>query len=187
MKKLIALSLIPLLSGCLSASSPRVSQWLLEYKGPVRATRLAKYEVGRVSQVTVRSPYNEVGIAVLRADGSMAFDPYNEYAANPTAMLRGFVFDAMDASGLFGSVVNSSSSVKSQAMSEIMVTRLALDCRTEGERKAVAAVQVRLIADDGKSLHAQGKGEADAKGGNYGEALSDALSTALNSAFAQFR
>ena len=187
MKKLIALLLIPILTGCLSASAPRVTQWLLEYKGPVRATRLVKYEVGRVSQVLVRSPYNEVGIAVLRADGSMAFDPYNEYAANPTAMLKGFVFDAMDASGLFGTVVNPSSSVKSQAMAEVLVSRLALDCRKEGERKAVAAVRVRLIANDGKALYAQGEGTADAKGGNYGAALSDALSTALNSAFAQFR
>ena len=187
MKKLIALSLIPLLTGCLSASSPKVTQWLLEYKGPVRAAQPAKYEVGRVSQVLVRSPYNEVGIAVLRADGSMAFDPYNEYAANPTAMLKGFVFDAMDASGLFGAVVNPSSSVKSQVLSEVLVSRLALDCRTEGERKAVAAVRVRLIADDGKVLYAQGEGTADAKDGNYGAALSDALSIALNLAFGQFR
>ena len=187
MKKLIALSLIPLLSGCLSAGSPRVTQWLLEYKGPVRTTRLTKYEVGRVSQVLVRSPFNEVGIAVLRADGSMAFDPYNEYAANPTAMLKGFVFDAMDASGLFGTVVNPSSSVRSQALAEVLVSRLALDCRKEGERKAVAAVRVRLIADDGKALYAQGEGTADAKDGNYGAALSAALSAALNSAFAQFR
>ena len=187
MKKLIALSLFPLLSGCLSASAPRVTQWLLEYKGPVRVTRLVKYEVGRVSQVLVRSPYNEVGIAVLRADGSMAFDPYNEYAANPTALLKGFVFDAMDASGLFGTVVNPSSSVKSQALAEVLVSRLALDCRKEGERKAVAAVRVRLIANDGKALYAQGEGSADAKDGNYGAALSAALSAALNTAFAQFR
>ena len=187
MKKLIALSLIPLLSGCLTASSPKVTQWLLEYKGPVRTTRLTKYEVGRVSQVLVRSPYNEVGIAVLRVDGSMAFDPYNEYAANPTAMLKGFVFDAMDASGLFGTVVNPSSSVKSHVQAEVLVSRLALDCRKEGERKAVAAVRVRLIANDGKALYAQGEGTADAKDGNYGAALSDALSTALNTAFGQFR
>ena len=187
MKKLIALSLIPLLFGCLSASSPKVTQWLLEYKGPVRATRLTKYEVGRVSQVLVRSPYNEVGIAVLRADGSMAFDPYNEYAANPTAMLKGFVFDAMDASGLFGTVLNPSSSVRSQALAEVLVSRLALDCRKEGERKAVAAVRVRLIANDGKSLYAQSEGTSDAKDGNYGAALSDALSIALNLAFGQFR
>ena len=187
MNKLIALSLIPLLSGCLSASAPRVTQWLLEYKGPVRATRLTKYEVGRVSQVLVRSPYNEVGIAVLRADGSMAFDPYNEYAANPTAMLKGFVFDAMDASGIFGTVVNPSSSVKSQALVEVVIARLALDCRREGERKAVASVRVRLISDDGKALHVQGEGTVDAKDGNYGAALSNALSMALNSAFGQLR
>ena len=187
MKRLIALALIPVLSGSRSATSPKVTQWLLEYKGTNRATQQVKYEVGRVSQVLVRSPYNEVGIAVLRADGSMAFDPYNEYAANPTALLKGFVYDAMDASGLFGAVVNPSSSVRSQALAEVLVSRLALDCRKEGERKAVAAVRVRLIANDGKTLYAQGEGTADAKDGNYGAALSDALSTALNTAFAQFR
>lgn len=187
MKKLIALSLIPVLSGCLSASSPKVSQWLLEYNGPVCMTRLTKYDVGRVSQVQVRSPYNEVGLAVLRADGSMAFDPYNEYAANPAAMLKGVAFDAMDASGLFGTVVNSSSSVKAQSMAEVLVTRLALDCRKEGERKAVASLRVRIIADDGKALYAQGDGEADAKDGNYGAALSSAISSAFDSAFGRFR
>ena len=187
MNKLIAFALIPVLSGCLSASSPKVTQWLLEYKGSNGAAQPAKYEVGRVSQVLVRSPYNEVGIAVLRADGSMAFDPYNEYAANPAALLKGFVYDAMDASGLFGAVVNPSSSVRSSAMVEVLVSRLALDCRTEGTRKAVVAVLVRLIADDGKVAYARGEGEADAKDGNYGAAFSVALSAALGSAFGQFR
>ena len=187
MKKLIALTLIPVLSGCLSASSPKITQWLLEYKGTNRAAQPVKYEVGRVSQVLVRSPYNETGIAVLRADGSMAFDPYNEYAANPAALLKGFVSDAMDASGLFGAVVNPSSSVRSSVMVEVLVSRLALDCRKEGERKALAAVRVRLIANDGNALYAQGEGEADAKDGNYGAAFSVALSAALGSAFGQFR
>ena len=187
MKKLIALSLIPVLSGCLSASAPKVTQWLLEYKGPVRTTRLPKFEVGRVSQALIRSPYNATGIVVLKADGSMAFDPYNEYAANPVAMLKGVVFDAMDASGLFDSVVNPSSAVKAQAMAEVLVTQLTLDCRTEGNRKAVASVRVRLIPVEGQPVHAQGEGTADAKDGNYGAALSSALSTALDSAFGQFR
>ena len=187
MKKLIALALIPVVSGCLSASSPKVTQWLLEYKGTKRAAQPAKYEVGRVSQVLVRSPYNETGIAVLRADGSMAFDPYNEYAANPTALLKGFVYDAMDASGLFGAVVNPSSSVRSSTMVEVLVSRLALDCRKEGERKALASVRVRILVDAEKVLYAQGEGEADAKDGNYGAAFSLALSAALSSAFGQFR
>ena len=187
MKKIVVFALLPILAGCLSADSPKVTQWLLEYRGPVKTTRVPKYEVGRVSQILVRSPYNETGIAVFRADGSMAFDPYNEYAANPTALLKGLVFDAMDASGLFGTVVNPSSSVKSSALAEVLVSRLALDCRTEGERKAVASVRVRILADAEKPLYAQGSGEADAKDGNYGAALSDALSMALNAAFGQFR
>ena len=187
MRKLIAFALLPVLSGCLTASTPKVTQWLVEYKGVAKAASPAKYEVGRVSQVLVRSPYNETGIAVLRADGSMAFDPYNEYAANPTALLKGFVYDAMDASGLFGAVVNPSSSVRSSAMVEVLVSRLVLDCRKEGERKAVATVRVRLLVDSGKVLYAQGEGEADAKDGNYGAAFSVALSAALGSAFGQFR
>ena len=186
MKRLLSLALIPVLSGCLSASAPKVTQWPLEYRGPVKETRLPKYEVGRISQILVRSPYNETGIAVLRADGSMAFDPYNEYAANPTSLLKGVVFDAMDASGLFGSVVNPSSSVKSQALAEILIGRLALDCRKAGERKAVASVRVRIIPGNGKAQQAKGEGEADAKDGNYGAALSGALSAALSSAFGQF-
>ena len=187
MKKIVVFALLPILAGCLSADSPKVTQWLLEYRGPVKTTRIPKYEVGRVSQILVRSPYNETGIAVFRADGSMAFDPYNEYAANPTALLRGFVLDAMDASGLFGSVVNPSSSVKSSALVEVLIGRLALDCRREGERKAVASVRVRIIADGERALYAKGEGETDAKDGNYGAALSDALSKALNSAFEQLR
>ena len=187
MKQILAILTLPVLAGCLSASSPKVTQWLLEYRGPVKMTRIPKYEVGRVSQILVRSPYNEVGIAVLRTDGSMAFDSYNEYAANPTALMRSVVFDAMDASGLFGSVVNPSSSVKSSALVEVLIGRLALDCRREGERKAVASVRVRIIADGELALHAKGEGEADAKDGNYGAALSDALSKALSSAFEQFR
>ena len=187
MRKLISIALLPVLSGCLTAGTPKVAQWLVEYKGPAKEADSAKFGVGRVSQVLVRSPYNETGIAVLRADGSMAFDPYNEYAANPTSLLKGFVFDAMDASGLFGAVVNPSSSVRSTATVEVLVSRLALDCRKEGERKAVAAVRVRVLADSDKVLYAQGEGSADAKDGNYGAALSDALSTALNTAFGQFR
>ena len=187
MKKLIAFFLIPVLSGCFTASVPKVSQWILEYEGSVRTAQVAKYDVGRVSQVLVRSPYNEVGIAVLKPDGSVAFDPYNEYAASPTAMLKGMVCDAMNASGLFGSVVNASSSVKSSAMVEAYFTRLALDCRQEGGRKASVTVVVRILGPDGRAAVAKGEGVMDATDGNFGAAFSSAASTALRSAFDRLR
>ena len=187
MKKLIVFSLVPVLAGCLTASAPKVSQWILEYEGSVRTAQAAKYDVGRVSQVMVRSPYNEVGIAVLKADGSVAFDSYNEYAASPTAMLKGMVSDAMNASGLFGSVVNASSSVRSTAMVEAFFTRLALDCRTEGTRKASVAVTVRILGADDRAGIAKGEGTADAADGNFGAAFSKAASAALRAAFDQLR
>lgn len=187
MKKLIALLLAPVLAGCLTATSPEVSLWNLEYAGCSHPAQTAKYDVVRISQVLVRSPYNVTGIAVLRSNGSVAFDPCNEYAALPSSLMKGVVFEAMAASGLCRTVINPSSSATSSASLEVMATKLALDCRQEGERKAVASVRVRIVAADGAASYAQGDGEFDAKGGNYGAALSAALSTALNSAFKQFR
>ena len=187
MKKSVVFSFVPVLAGCLTASAPKVSQWILEYEGTVRTAQVSKYDVGRVSQVLVRSPYNEIGIAVLKADGSVAFDPYNEYAANPTAMLKGMVSDAMNASGIFGSVVNASSSVRSTAMVEAFFTRLALDCRKEGSRQASVSVVVRILGPDERADIATGEGVSDATDGNFGAALSAAASSALQSAFDQLR
>ena len=186
MKKLIAVLSVPVLAGCLTATSPEVSQWNLEYTGGPRPAQTAKYDVVRISQVLVRSPYNAIGIAVLKANGSVAFDPYNEYAAQPSSLLKGVVFEALDASGLCRTVVNPSSSVVSSVSLEMMMTKLALDCRKEGERKAVAGVLVRVVGRDAVDI-VRGEGSSDAADGNYGAAFSRAVSAALASAFAQLR
>ena len=135
-----------------------------------------------MSQVLVRSPYGVKGLAVLRADGSVAFDPYNEYAAGPAAILKGVVHDALAASGLFKEVVESSSSVKASALVEVSFTRLALDCRERGARRAVANVELRVVGDRDIVAHAKGSGESDAADGNYGAAFSRAASEALSAA-----
>lgn len=186
MRKLIALALIPVLAGCLTASSPEVSQWNIEYVGKSRMAKETKYDVVRISQVLVRSPYNLSGIAVLRANGSMAFDPYNEYAAQPSSLIKGVVFEALGASGLCRIVVNPSSFVPSSDSLEVLVTKLALDCRQDGVRRAVANVLVRVLGKDAVDI-ARGEGEVDAADGNYGAAFSRAVSAALDSAFAQLR
>ena len=186
MKKLIAVLLVPALAGCLTVTMPEVSQWNVEYAGAVRPAQKTAYDVVRVTQVMVRSPYNAAGLAVLRADGSVALDPYNEYAALPSSLLKGVVFEALDASGLCRTAVNASSSAVSSASLEVMVTKLALDCRKAGVRRAVADVLVRVIGKDEVRV-ARGDGAADAADGNYGAALSRAVSAALDAAFAQMR
>lgn len=171
------------LGGCLTSSVPESACWNVEYAGsasPAGSGR--RFGVARVSQVLVRSPYGVKGLAVLRANGSVAFDPCNEYAAGPAALLRGVVKDALSASGLFADVVESSSSAKSAVLVEVSFTRLALDCREAGVRRAVAEVELRLVGDRDIVARAMGSGAADAADGNYGAALSRAASGALSGA-----
>ena len=171
------------LSGCLTSSVPEIACWNIEYSGE-RAGRDVepRFGVARVSQVVVRAPYAVKGLAVLRANGTVAFDPYNEYAAGPNALLKGAVEDALAASGLFNAVVGASSTAGASVTAEVAVTRLALDCRKEGLRSAVAELELRLLA--GRDIVASGKGSgvADAADGNYGAAFSSAFSAAIKAA-----
>lgn len=176
------------LSGCLSASrAPEVACWSVEYAGENGAAQIRepRFDVVRVSQVVVRAPYGVKGLAVLRANGTVAFDPYNEYAAGPSALVKGVVEDALSASGLFKAVVGSSSAVRAPLQAEVTVTRLALDCRAEGSRRAVAELDVCLVDGRGIVARAKGAGDADAADGKYGAALSRAVSDALAEAMAR--
>lgn len=188
MKKIAAVVFLPLLTGCLTATVPDVSRWLVEYR-PVKAEqpKLRDLGVARLSQLVVRSPYNEEGLAVLRANGTVAFDPCNEYAAQPSFLLRGAAFDALVASGLFNTVVGATSKVAEDCTVEVAVTRLALDCRKEGERKAVVEVLLRLVKVDALAKTAEGSATVDAADGNYGAAFSQAFSAALLEAAGRLR
>lgn len=183
MKKLLSLALVPALAGCLTSSPLPVAHWPVSYIGPSAAGRSEKYGIGRVSQVVIRAPYNAEGISVLRANGTVEHDAYNEFAALPSTLLKGALLDAMAASGKFKTVVNSSSGTSSSAMVEMMVTKLALDCRQEGERQAVVSIILRILQDGAIVGLAKGEGLADAADGNYGAAFSKAFSDALSSAF----
>ena len=177
---LAAGTLAALLSGCLTSTAPEVSYWMVEYKGASAAKGGARHAVARLSSLQVRAPYDVRDIPVLRADGSMAFDPYNKFPVIPSQLLRGAAIDALAASGSFGSVVTASSAVSADVSAEVSVLKLALDCRNEGVRKAVASVAVRIV-DRGRNTIsvATGAGEADAASGEYSTAFSLAFSSAM--------
>lgn len=179
MKKLLLLLLAPALAGCLSTKSVPVSHWPVNYVGPTAAERPGRLGIGRVSQVVVRAPYNAEGIAVLRGNGTVEHDPYNEFAAIPSTLLKGALLDAMAASGKFTTVVSASSAVKSSAMVEMMVTELALDCRVAGVRTASVKIVLRVLQGSEIVGLEKGEGRADAADGNYGAAFSKAFSDAL--------
>ena len=180
--RLLPLATLPVLSGCLTSSRPsEVACWNIEYaaKTATPAEASPRFGVVRVAHVSVRAPYDTKSISVLRGDGTVAFDPYNEFAAGVARLIKGTVAEALEKSGHFKSVIGSSSSAGSDVFAEVSVTKLALDCRTQGKRKAVADINVMLVASRDIAAISMGSGEADADDGNYGAAFSRAVSDAL--------
>lgn len=174
-------------AGCLTASNPKTAFWSVEYVGGNATEATPKYAVARMSSVVVRAPYGDNRLAVLRPNGSIAFDDLNEYASSPAMLAKGIAGDAMRASGLFKSVIGSSSSVVADVAVEVVVTRLALDCREAGLRKALADVKVRLVENGRLVAAADGSGVVDAGDGRYGVAFTKAVSSAFDSAFSALR
>lgn len=184
MKKLFAICLLPVCTGCLSltATNPTVADW------PVQAGTLAHQEltprfgVTRLSLVAVRAPYDVRQLAVSRADSTLAFDGYNRFAAQPSQLLKGVAQDVLAASGRFKSVVAATSAAAASHVAELTVTDLRLDC-SGGTREAVAGVSL-MVLDRSREIVAlvSGAGRCEAADGDYGAAFSSAFTLALEKA-----
>jgi len=176
------------LCGCLSpAPAPAVSYWLMEFRDSPVAAKEPKFDVVRLSQVIIGQPYAGDRLVVLRKDGTVAFDAGNAFAAAPASLMKEICFSALKTSGLFPDVVDATSGASAGVFAEVFVNRLALDCRQEDSRRAVAELRIRLL--EGKTISATvvGDGVADASDGDYGVAFSKAVSAALTSALAKLR
>ena len=172
-----------LLAGCLGTAPKAPVNWTIEPKAAsVFSAAAAKWGTVRLASVSVRAPYDGQRLAVLRADGSIAFDAFNTFAAAPAALMRGAARDVVEGSGLFARVVQATSSAAAPHALEIGVTRLALDCRTEGARRAVCELTVLLLNGREVVGAARGSGDMPAGTGNYSEAFSAAFTAALSEA-----
>lgn len=181
-----------LLAGCASAP-PQTKSWTVRSKASPPATARAPgdgaataFAATRLGAVSVDAPYDRPAFAVLRADGSLAHDPSNAFAAAPSALLRAPVRAHLAGDGRFGSVVGPSSVAGADAVVETTVTDLSLDCATPGRRTARVALSLDVVnAGRGPRrvvLSGSGAAEADAASGDYGDAFSTALDAALSNA-----
>jgi ABC-type uncharacterized transport system auxiliary subunit len=176
-----ALAVCVLAGGCISSRPPECFNWTVEC-APGEKPKVAsavKYASARLLQVNVRSPYDSRQFAVLRPDGSLAFDPYNRFAAAPAAILRGAALDALSGTGLFGGVYDAASSARTEKTIELTVVRLALDCSLAGER--CAAVELSLTLLDRREVVGcvSGSGRSPAADGDYSRAFSAAFLAAV--------
>ena len=155
-------------AGCLSARRAPVANWLVETPSGA-ASAASGREALALRELRVRAPYDSTAFVVLRENGSVAFDAANAFAARPALMLAEAAREqlkgnAADAPG---------------PATDVLVTRLALDCRSPGRRQAL--VELRLTAGKGAPDRrtAAGRAAVDVARGNYTEAFSRAFAAAL--------
>jgi len=182
-----AIFLLPLLAGCLSSAPRAPINWTIDFSrntDAVAARTNAAAAAVRIAAIDVRAPYSGQRLAVLRPDGSIAFDPCNAFAASPALLLRGAAHEAVEASGMFARVLEPGSSAKETYAMEIVVTQLALDCRTEGRRTAKVAFTLTLIEGRMAVACVRGAGAAEATD-DFSAAFSTAFARAVADALAK--
>ncbi len=143
MKKFAAVIFAFACAGCLSPAPKSPVNWTVDIDTD-----------DKCAFAMVCAPYGGQRIAVLRPNGSIAFDPFNAFAASPSAIIK----DAVVARGGTGTLV---------------VRRLALDCRRPGRRDAL----VELELTDGKQTFKGSAAEPTADG-NFTAAFSHAFKQA---------
>lgn len=176
----LALAALPLFAGCLGSAPKAPKNWSVEWtKTAVERSEKEALPAVKLTQLDVRAPYNGTNLAVLRSDGSIAFDSFNSFAAQPAALLKGAVFDAVEASCVFSQVVSGNSAAVAPYAMEITVTRLALDCRTEGRRDATVSLTTVLVGSRSVVASASGEAAVPVSEGNLSQAFSAAFAEAL--------
>lgn len=181
--RMIMLALLPLAGGCLATAPKAPKTWSIEWsKTGIERTAESKLPAAKLLLVDVRAPYNGSRLAVLRGDGSMAFDSFNSFAAQPASLLRGAAFDVMEASGAFERVVSGGSIASTPLAAEVTVTRLALDCRKLEHRDALVSLTIVLVGNRTVASSASAEASAPVEGGDYSAAFSKAFADAMMSA-----
>ena len=190
MKRMLSYALLLLCAGCFTSGTPTPTSWTVEPRPAAQQVTdveksPAAFGTTRIGTIVVSAPFDRTPFVVRRADGSVAFDAYNQFASTPAALLRRPVKSLLSSDGRFGHVVAPSSVATADASVEVLVTDLSLDCRESGKRTARAAVSVDIVKTGhgprAVALSADGASEADAASGDYSAAFSDAF----NSAFAE--
>ena len=178
---LLPIVLLPAIAGCLGAAPKAPRNWVVDLSAPVSAAASeasAEAPSVKLLQLEVLAPYGGTRLAVLRGDGSIAFDAFNSFAAQPSALLKGAAFDVVESSGVFSRTVRPGSSASADFSLEITVTRIALDCREKGRLDASVALAMTLVG--GRKVFSTSRGEASVQveGGDYSYAFSKSFERA---------
>lgn len=188
-KSLLAFACATLLAGCISSAKRTGVNWTVSMD---RTFALDAEEYGGVAikgvvkllHLAVRAPYDTRQLVVLRADGSIAFDAFNTFAAAPAQLLKGIALDSLERSQRFSRVVPANSSARTDYTVEVEVETLALDCRKDSRRDAVVALTLTLLKSRDVVASSHGEAKIPANGADYSAAFSRAFGDAFARALA---
>ena len=185
---MMTLSAAALLGGCLASAPMTATEWTVDWLRAGKVAVAAPVEPGatlaRLVSVEVRAPFSARELAVLRGDGTIAFDAYNVFAAPPASLFRGPAIDALKASGLYKDVLSPASSGRAEESLELVVSELALDCRGGG-RKASVKVKLTRLGQRGEYLGSSLGAAAVAAESDFSAAFSQAFVEAVGAAVRQ--
>ena len=166
------------LCGCLASAPSLPKNWMIS----AQRNSTAEVDVSktvRLGAISVAAPYDRPALAVKRADGSVAFDAYNVFAASPSALLRAPLSVLIEDSGRFGRVLPQSSSARYGATLETVVTDLSLNCTEDGGRMATVSLSIAVLEGREVKMFLYGTASADASSGNFSAAFSEAFAKAV--------
>ncbi len=147
------------------------------------------FGTSRLGALAVDPLFDRQQFVVRKADGTVAFDYYNVFAAPPSSLLRASAQSGLQSNGHLGRIVGPSSAASVDAQVELRVKDLSLDCTEAGRRLASAAVSVDVVkmgrGPREIALTGEGRAAVDAQDGNYSRAFSQAFSKALDAAVSE--
>ncbi len=170
--------------GCLSPVKHISKKWVIgEIRGEMsKIADAPKRPSVKIARIEVCAPYDETSLVVMRSDGSVAFDPYNAFASAPSRLLSRAVYDILESSGFAETVLDTKTSVQSPLKIEIIVTRLALDCRKPGRREASVCVMLRLLESRNVLSVSHAEASAPTDEADYSKSFSIAFTRAMSEA-----
>lgn len=187
-------------AGCLTSSGPEVRVWTVEPAPGRGAPRLLQdaegggrrtFGVARLGPVTVSAPCDRAPFVLRRADGSIAFDRCNVFAAAPAALLRAPLRACLADDAKFGRIVQQASAASADVQVEALVRDLSLEAHADARRPLTARVAVTLdVVRTGRggravAFSADGEATCDVAAGNYTAAFSSAFEQAVRQALAR--
>ena len=177
----LILGILPFIcAGCFGPQPPTPTYWPFSAQKTSHRAPVHKRDVVLgLNRIRVSAPYDSARFCVLRADGSLAFDASNEFAARPSRALMPLIEDVIRRFNFASQTTTDFNPSASMPQLTVEVKRLAVDCREKNHRKVICDLKGTYKGADGKVIICSDDALIYLEDSDYGTAFSKVFVTAL--------